>query len=112
VVHDCATTEPEELTVRHCPAEPERLVIANAVVVAFVVVAFAAVKFCNVEEPVTSKLESVARLFTVSDPLRRVEPVLETEKSVVVAVPVDDAMLKRLRLVSPTLAKIESLVFG
>jgi hypothetical protein len=41
-----------------------------------------------------------------------VVPVLETLKSVVVAVPEDEAMLKREVVVSPTPAKIESLAFG
>ena len=39
-------------------------------------------------------------------------PVLEIVKSVVVAEPVEEAMLKSVVLVSPTLAKMESLAFG
>ena len=42
--------------------------------------------------------------------LRKVTPpALVTENSVVVAVPVEEAMLKRVVLVSPTFASIESL---
>ena len=59
VVQGSAMTEPSAFTVRHCPAEAERLLMARFVVVACDVVALSAVKFCKVVEPVTRRLESV-----------------------------------------------------
>ena len=68
VEQDWVTTLPEELMERHCPAEPERLVMASEVVVAFVVVAFCAVTFWSVEEPWASKFPTVTRLEKVGVP--------------------------------------------
>ena len=54
----------------------------------------------------------VALVARLRAPAMVVEPVFDTRKSVVVALPVEEAISKRLRLVSNTFAKILSLAFG
>ena len=101
--------------------EPVEVALLNSVLPASVVEAMIAERLALscppmlrtlpiVDDAVTAKAEVVAE---VAERLSRVvKPVLETEKSVVVADAVDDAMANRVVFVSPLLAWMVNLLHG